>query len=210
MKVNNALRLALAAGLTLGSAAALAQSAEGPWMMRVRAVDIRPVNESSDPLGALGGTDTVHVSDKWIPEVDFSYFFTKNISAELILTYPQKHTVKLSGTDIGSFKHLPPTLTLQYHFAPDSAFNPYVGAGVNYTAISDVHLLNGAVKLENDSWGGALQIGFDYKIGQNSYLNFDLKKVYIESDLKLSAGGTTIGKAKLDPLLIGIGWGFKF
>lgn len=176
-------------------------------MMRIRAVDIKPIDESSDPTGTLG-TDTIHVEDKWIPEVDFSYFFTKNIAAELILTYPQKHTVKLSGNNIGSFKHLPPTLTLQYHFDPEATFRPYVGLGVNYTAISDVHLLNGAAKLENDSWGGALQVGFDYKIGQNSYLNFDLKKVYIQSDVKV--GGAKVSTAKLDPLLVGIGWGFRF
>ena len=56
--------------------------------------------------------------DKTIPELDISYFFTPNIAAELVLTVPQEHRVYLNGTDIGSFKHLPPTLTLQYHFMP--------------------------------------------------------------------------------------------
>ncbi|MCK9285206.1 MAG: outer membrane beta-barrel protein [Rhodocyclaceae bacterium] len=202
--MRNTLRLALLIGAAFGATAANAEQPEGNWMVRFRAVDLRPANESS----GLGGNNAIHVEDKWIPEVDFSYFFTKNIAAELILTVPQQHDVKLNGTTIGSFKHLPPTLTLQYHFAPDATFRPYVGAGVNYTVISDDHLVGGAAKLDNDSWGGALQMGFDYKIGPNSYLNFDLKKVYIQSDVKV--GGAKVAEVKVDPVLIGIGWGFKF
>jgi len=209
--MNKTLRLALLISTAFGASTAYAQQAEGPWMVRIRAVDIRPVDESSDPLRIIG-TDTVQVEDKWIPEVDISYFFTKNIAAELILTYPQKHDVQVAGVGkLGSFKHLPPTLTVQYHFAPDATLRPYVGAGINYTRISDVKLAVGPtqVKLEKDSVGAALQIGFDYKIGANSYLNFDIKKVYIESDVTLVGVGK-ISKAKLDPILVGIGWGFKF
>jgi len=213
-RMKNKLRLALLIGAAFAAGAANAQQAEGNWMVRIRAVDIRPVDDSSDPLGILG-SDAVKVQKKWIPEVDISYFFTKNIAAELILTYPQKHDVKVEGTlglgKIGTFKHLPPTLTLQYHFMPEATFRPYVGAGINYTAISDVKLAVGAtpVRLEHDSVGGALQVGFDYKIGPNSYLNLDLKKVYIQSDVRLQGVGK-ISTAKLDPLLVGIGWGFKF
>lgn len=192
--------LLIALPLLAASSVALAAD-ESPWMMRIRAVDIRPDN----PTMNLGGAD-VDVEDKVIPEVDFSYFFTPNIAAELVLTYPQKHDVKVAGTKIGSFKHLPPTLTAQYHFTPQSDFRPYVGAGVNYTRISNVEL--GGAELDKNSIGGALQIGFDYKVGANSYINVDVKKVYISTDI--SAAGTKLGEVKVDPLLIGIGYGFKF
>jgi outer membrane protein len=72
-------------------------------------------------------------------DVDFEYFFTPNWSSELLLTYPQSQSVTvresaLGGpTNIGSFKHLPPTLTLKYNFNPDGNFRPYVGVGVNLT-----------------------------------------------------------------------------
>lgn len=187
--------------LPLIAASSLALADESPWMMRLRAVDMRPDN----PALNVGGAD-IDVQNKVIPEVDFSYFFTPNVAAELVLTYPQKHDVKLGGTKIGSFKHLPPTLTAQYHFAPQADFRPYVGAGINYTRISNVEL--GGLELDKNSWGGALQAGFDYKVGANSYINVDVKKVYISSDLSL--GGTKIGEVKVDPLLIGIGYGFKF
>ncbi len=211
----NAIRLALAAALTLGSAAALAQATEGPWMMRIRAVDIKPI-EKSDAIPALGlPSDDIFVEDRWIPEVDFTYFFTKNIAAELILTYPQQMDVKSKAAGkLGKFDALPPTLTLQYHFAPEGTFRPYVGAGINYTRISSVNLgvvdslTGGKTTLSDNSVGAALQIGFDYKIGNNSYINVDLKKVFIEADVKVN--GAKVSKVTLDPLLVGIGWGFRF
>ncbi|MEW5888353.1 MAG: OmpW family outer membrane protein [Pseudomonadota bacterium] len=207
--------------LAMGSAAALpALAAEGNWMVRARAVYIDPANKSEAGSGALNPTllpaDSIHVSAKTIPEVDISYFFTKNLAAELILTYPQKHKVSITSgplqESIGSFKHLPPTLLLQYHFLPDGRFRPYIGAGINYTRISSVKLRSNVagvdLDLERDSVGGALQAGLDMKLGDNLYLNFDIKKVLIDADVKLN--GAKVSKVKVDPLLVGIGLGWRF
>ena len=103
------------------SCGALAQQAEGNWMVRVRALYMKAANQSTDPTGTLGN-DSIHVANRTFPEVDISYFLTRHLAAELILTYPQKHDVTLNGNKIGSFKHLPPTLMLQYHFLPGSQF----------------------------------------------------------------------------------------
>jgi outer membrane protein len=196
--------LALAA---LGAASQNAAAEESPWLVRARIVQIDTANKS-DPVGGTGASDRITVSNKTIPEVDISYFFTPNISAELILTYPQKHTAYLDGQSIGSFKHLPPTLTAQYHFTPEAQFSPYVGAGVNYTRISSVKLLNGAGTLENDSFGLAFQAGIDYKLDKNLSLNFDIKKVQIGSDVFIS--GAKVSSVKIDPWLIGVGVGYRF
>ncbi|MFZ6753946.1 OmpW/AlkL family protein [Undibacterium sp. Dicai25W] len=186
---------------------AMADEAQSPWMVRVRAVNISPAN-SSDPVGGVGAADRITVSSKTIPEIDFTYFVTPNWSAELILTYPQKHDVMLDGANIGSFKHLPPTLTAQYHFIPEGKINPYLGAGVNYTRISDVNLLNGAANLDNNSFGLALQAGVDFKIDKNWSVNLDIKKVQIRSDVTLN--GAKISNVKVDPLLVGVGVGYRF
>jgi outer membrane protein len=87
-----------------------------------------------------------------------------------------KHDVTLDGAKIGTVKHLPPTLLVQYHFLPDATFRPYVGAGVNYTTFSKNKLLNGAASLEHDSFGLALQAGADVAIDKNWSINFDVKK----------------------------------
>jgi len=195
----------LVAVIGLASGAAMAQ--ESPWLVRARAVHIDTANKS-DPVGGVGPANLIHVQSKTIPELDVSYFLTPNIAAELILTYPQKHDVTLDGAKIGSFKHLPPTLTLQYHFTPEKTFSPYVGAGVNYTRISKVRLLDGAGDLENDSWGGALQAGFDVRLDRNWSLNVDVKKVQIRSDVYV--GGARASKVKVDPVLFGVGVGYRF
>jgi outer membrane protein len=175
-------------------------------MVRARAVHIDPADRSS-PIGGVTEPDLITVSRKTIPEVDISYFFTPNWTAELVLTYPQKHTVKVDGTSIGSFKHLPPTLTLQYHFLPDATFSPYLGAGINYTRISSVRLDND-INLEKNSWGLALQAGFDVKLNRNWSINVDVKKVQIRSDVSMA--GEQISRVKLDPVLFGVGVGYRF
>lgn len=199
----NTLIIALAA---LGALSGQAMAEQSPWLVRARAVHIDTANKF-DTTSALA-TDSVHVSNKTIPEVDISYFFTPNLAAELVLTYPQKHDVTLNGANIGSFKHLPPTLSVQYHFTPDAQFSPYLGAGVNYTRISQVNLLNGAADLEKNSYGLSLQAGVDYKLDKNWSLNLDVKKVQIRSDL--SSAGTKLGTVKVDPWLVGVGVGYRF
>lgn len=196
-------------------------AADGPWMVRARAVHVSWVIDS-DPVGAGFNIpqNGIHLEHKTVPEVDISYFFTKNIAAELILTYPQKHGIHVSDSAVGPFDagdihELPPTLLVQYHFMPDATFRPYVGAGWNYTRFSKVNLapLNnitgGTNSIDKSSNGGALQIGFDYKVGANSYINVDVKKIFIQTDIKNSALGK-IATLKGDPYLFGVGYGMKF
>ena len=203
--------LAVSAVAVLGSNAVQAQEAsEGNWMVRVRALKLAPANDFD--AKQILADDSVEVNDKWIPEVDISYFFTKNIAAELVLTIPQKHNVHVDGAgNIGTFKHLPPSLLLQYHFNPEGTFRPYVGAGLNYTILGKENMsaLGGDVTLDNHSFGGVIQIGFDYKIDKNLFLNFDIKKAQIRTDVYHSAAGN-LGTLKVDPLLWGVGIGYRF
>lgn len=192
---------------TLGMVAGNALAEQSPWMVRVRLERLSPADKS-DPVGGVGASDRISVSKKTMPDIDISYFFTPNISAELVLTYPQKHDVMLDGTQIGTFKHLPPTLLAQYHFMPEATFSPYLGAGVNYTNIHNVELLGGAGSLEHKSVGLALQAGADYKIDKNWSLNFDVKKIQIRSDV--FAAGNKISNVQIDPWLVGVGVGYRF
>ena len=197
--------LAVAVLCALSCGAALAQQAEGPWMVRARAVHLDSANKESTGLG-------LSVNDKTIPEVDITYFFNKNIAAELVLTVPQKHTISAGATGIGSLKHLPPTLLLQYHFdAP--GFRPYVGAGLNYTRFSSVRFdpavaaaLNPSI--DKNSFGAALQVGVDIPLAKNLYLNVDVKKVFIKTDVY--SFGAKAGTFKVDPVLVGVGLGWRF
>ncbi|HWW73421.1 MAG TPA: OmpW family outer membrane protein [Duganella sp.] len=208
MSNSKAIAAAVLATLSLtGVAMSSAVAQESPWLVRVRAVNLNTADKS-DPVGGVGASDRLTVSDKTIPEFDVSYFFTPNLAAELVLTYPQKHTVYLDGANIGTFKHLPPSLLVQYHFTPDAPLKPYVGAGINYTTLSKVRLLNGQGSLEHDSVGLVLQAGVDYAIDKQWSLNFDVKKAQIRSDVMI--GGAKVSRVKVDPLMIGVGVGYRF
>ena len=205
-------KILLAASLfALTASSVLAQNtsateAQSPWLLRVRAVHLDSANKDSTGLN-------LSVNNKTMPEVDVSYFFTPNIAAELILTYPQKHDLRSNGNKIGTLKHLPPTLLAQYHFTQFGKFKPYVGAGVNYTRFSSVNFdpavvaaLNPSIK--KNSLGLALQAGFDYQLDSNWSLNLDIKKVQIKTDVR--SFGNKVGSFKVDPVLVGVGVGYRF
>lgn len=194
---------AVAATLTaLAAALPLAQAAEqGNIIVRARAVHLDSQNKDSTGL-------QLTIDDKTIPELDISYFFTPSLAAELVLTYPQKQRVFSNGQHIGSFKHLPPTLLLQYHLTGLDSVRPYIGLGVNYTNLSEVHILDGAVGLKHRSFGLAAQLGADIPLGGGWLLNVDAKKVQIGTRVYLT--GADKGKFKIDPTLLSVGFGYRF
>lgn len=210
--------LTLAAAAVAATYLAPAAAAEpNPWLVRARALYMKTADRS-EAIPSLGvAANDITVNNKWFPEVDISYFFTRNVAAELVLTYPQKHDVTVERSvlggpvKIGTFKHLPPTLSLQYHFNPDGDVRPYVGAGVNFTWIlSDKLAIPGVgeLSLDSTSVGAAYGAGLDFRIARNTVLNFDVKKVSIGSDVKL--GGTKVSSVKVDPLLWSVGLGWRF
>ena len=206
----------------LAAVAGVANAAdEGNWMVRARALYMNPHNGNGGGLVGAGAVPDVEAESKVFPEVDISYFFTKNIAAELILTYPQKHDIDLDGLGkIGSVKHLPPTLTLQYHFNPEGTLRPYVGAGINYTRFSSVDLdanlaIGGTtglpLRIDRSSFGWAAQIGADVQIAPKWFLNFDVKYVAIDTDIFIKgAGGAKVTKLGIDPMLYSVGIGYRF
>lgn len=202
---NKILVAALAAAGLLSSVAA--QAADGSLMVRARAVYVDFDNGQKDGLESNLGK--VEADSRWIPEVDFSYFFTPNIAAELVLTYPQKVDLKLNGTDIGSVRALPPSLLIQYHFTQFGAFKPYVGAGVNYTIFTRKgNIAGGAATIEDSSFGLAAQVGFDYMLDKNWSVNLDVKYIQMQTDVELL--GNKVGKLELNPITAGVGVGYRF
>lgn len=222
-------------------APALAMAEAGDIVLRLRATNINP-DESSDLgkdtakaygagiAGALYGPNysnaELRVDSKTIPEFDISYYFTKNIAAELILAFGARHDVSISDQGpalyqkgLGSVNILPPTLTAQWHFLPDQTFDPYVGAGVTYVRALDRNLKAftalGAepIHIDRNMWGPAVQAGFDVNLQDKWLVNFDVKKLWISTDVKLNVNNTgwkKIDNLDIDPWVISVGFGKKF
>jgi len=167
-------------------------------LVRARAVYIAP-NAKSSP----GGLD---VKDDAVAEVDVSYFFTPNLAAELVLATAGQE-VMANGASLGSVSHLPPTLALQYHFTPSAVVRPYVGGGVNYTTFYSKSGGLAALDLTS-SFGWAAQVGADFQLAPRTILNVDAK--YVQLDTDVTAGATQAYHLDINPVLIGVGLGYRF
>lgn len=205
--------LGLGLGVTVGQNALA--GVDKPWAIQLKASHLKMAN-NSQVIPALGiAQDTIHISDETIPELDIVYFWTKNWATELVLTVPQKHSVSVqngAATQLGTFEHLPPTLSMQYHFANESKWTPYLSAGLNYTRFGSVNLNSaaGRLALERDSIGFAMGAGLNYRCDNGMYMNFDVKKITLRSDVYLEASGAKVSEVKPDPLLVGFGVGWRF
>lgn len=228
--MSRTIRLSVCAALLAGTALTPAQAADlpsaktaplapimtqwSPWMIRGRALFVIPQESAKLKLGGapiVGGD--VNISNSVVPELDISYFFTQNIAVELVLGVTP-HNVKgagtLAGARIGSAWLLPPTLMLQYHFTGLGAFKPYVGAGVNYTVFFNEKAKGGFTSFDlKNTFGLALQVGFDYMLNEHWGINFDVKKIFLEPKVKVN-NGLISGKVKIDPWLIGTGITYRF
>lgn len=197
----------------LGDTPSFAAASPEGWsrfMVRARVIGVLP--HSSAKLNIPG---SARVSDDVMPEIDFSYFFTPNLAVEVICC-ASKHAIKgrgaINGLRIGDTWVIPATVTAQYHFTNFGAFKPYVGAGVNYSIYfnEDGGPAISRLKLKN-SVGVAAQVGFDYMIDEHWGVNVDLKKIYMEPKIRLTAGGADVrGKAKINPWVTGVGVTYRF
>ncbi|WP_448205905.1 OmpW/AlkL family protein [Azospirillum sp. sgz302134] len=203
----------------------------GDILVRARALAVVPQEKGALNAGAPvnGRIGDAQVGNDYIPELDFSYFVTDNIALELIAG-TSRHNVRGSVTsglgstvEIGKVSLLPPTLTAQYHFFSKERISPYVGAGVNYTFFYREDASNNrngkglaitSTDYEN-RFGWALQAGVDVALAGNWSLNFDVKKIFLKTDVKANAnlGALNIpvsSKVTLDPWLVGVGLGYRF
>ncbi len=183
------------------------------WQFRLRGIVVTP-DESAD-IEAIGGD--VDISTAVVPEFDISYFFDDNWSLELILA-TAKHDVEAIGTaagdiDLGHVWLLPPTLTAQYHFTGGN-FVPYLGAGPNLTLFYGVDEGPVADDVDYDTAVGfALQGGFDFMLNDKWFLNFDVKKLFLNTTATVNAttalGATVEADVDINPWIFGVGVGIK-
>jgi len=200
-KMNKTLLAGMALGLGFSGAAAAFEP--GDWLVRVGASYVSPASDNHELVSVESATSAT---------INFSYMMTDCWALELLAAYPFKHDIELQdGTKIGSTKHLPPTLSLQYHFRPTAKLQPYLGIGVNFTSFFDEKTtgpLAGADLNLGDSWGLGGQAGFDVLLNDNVFFNLDVR--YLDIDTKATVDGVSLGKVEIDPWVVGAHIGFKF
>jgi outer membrane protein len=208
--------------LLAGMAATPAMAEAGDTFIRVRGIMVAP-NEDSTGITPAFPAETVSVNNAVAPEVDITHMLTNNFGVELIAA-TTKHSISgTTGTTgtigkLASTWVLPPTLTLQYHFAPEAKARPYVGAGVNWTLFYKEKASNGleaAVGQTNvnlsSSFGWAAQAGIDIDLNETMFLNLDVKYIDLDTNARLRTTAAGIQRVGVDinPFVFGVGVGFK-
>lgn len=207
------------AGAAIAAAFAFAAPAEAGILdniqLKVGVSGVLP-NESANT--SIGGD--VDISDEWVPSLQIEYFFNENVSAELLCCVAT-HSVHAVNTiagdvDLGEVTHFPPTVTLKYRWTDFGAFQPYVGAGLNYTAFIDDETPPSPPGPVNSidydsSFGGALQAGFDYRLDDHWSLNVDVRRIWISTDVNIDTDlGPVTADVDIDPWVVTTAIGYRF
>ncbi|MEM7053578.1 MAG: OmpW family outer membrane protein [Pseudomonadota bacterium] len=253
MKSKITCKLIAAAALSMTVAVPVFAQEAGDWQFRVGLGYVAPDTSDDDlfvstaDLGTVAGAQ-IDVDDAPGLVFNATYFFSSNWGLEILAAAPFEHDVDGAGIlegvgELGSVKHLPPVVSLQYHFRPNQTVRPYVGAGLNYTLFFDedttdglheaivgtannalgANFSGGSTNLSvDDSFGLALQAGFDIDLSENWFLNFDLRWIDIAVDAELETttfadgnmdNATTINSAidvDIDPWVFSSTIGFRF
>lgn len=195
-------KASLLASITALAAGPIFAQSQGDWTFGLGVANVNPKSDN----GTLAGQDTTIGSDNSII-FTVEYFVRDNIGVELLAATPFEHDITIDGVGTASTKHLPPTLSLNYHFPTASKWKPYLGAGVNFTTFFEEKTALGSLSLEN-SFGFSVQAGLDYQFSENGAIRLNARWFDIDTDAKLN--GTKIGTAEIDPVLIGVSYVHQF
>lgn len=198
--------LAALAALALAPAA-MAQEA-GDWTFSVGAHVVDPASDNGTLAGGALATD---VGSDWRPTITAEYFFSPRLGLEILASLPFEHDIRLNGVHAGSTKHLPPTVTLQYHFEGSQRIKPFIGAGLNYTLFFEEETrgpLAGTELELDDSLGLAAHAGLDFAVGKGKWLRVDARWIDIDTDVKVN--GADVGTVDIDPVVYGAAFVWAF
>lgn len=192
----------------------------GDWVVRVGATNVAPDDSSGNVM--VGGADLgvgVNVDSNTQLGLNIAYFFSPKWNLELLAATPFSHDIGLNTVGaLGSTKHLPPSLTANYYFADaDAKFQPYVGAGLNYTVFFDEEFTDandaaGFNDLDLDaSFGVTAQAGFDYIIDSKWHVNASVRWIDIDTDATFDLNGASGSvDVAIDPFVYTLSVGYTF
>lgn len=200
------LLLSCSIGLSLCAGSAFAE--DGNWVFKF---GVHNVDPKSDNGSLAGNTLDVDVDSNARPTIALGYYFTPNVQLEVLGAIPFQHDFTLNGAHAGDFKHLPPTISLQYHFSPEGNWDPFLGIGINYTwtyGESPKGPIAGKDLRLGNSVGLAAQLGLEYHVNEKWSFAGDLRFMDINADVHVN--GKDVGTVNVDPLVYGIHAIYRF
>ncbi|OTG58066.1 hypothetical protein B9T29_14645 [Acinetobacter sp. ANC 3903] len=191
--------------LILGAVNTQANAADYRWQIRGAVSNIDP---TSSPGSIFDKTAKVDIEDTFGLTGTIGYFVTPNVALDLLVGLPPKHDIIVAGANAATTKHLPPILSVQYHFSPNAKISPYIGAGINYTYFFDEKLKSGGDLHLSSSVGWAAQLGADIRLTPEWSVGADVRYADIKTDVKIN--GDKVGSVDVDPTIYSLNVGYRF
>jgi outer membrane protein len=152
-----------------------ARSSEGPWLLRLDA-------DFVSATGAASGGGTAAIGGE--------YFITDHVAGTVSLTLPRTFSFGARG----SARLQSSNVTLKYYFTPETRLRPYVGAGIDVTALYAAT----AAGVGHATIGPAIQAGLDVRLNPHWMLNADVSWAQVRSAIAI------------DPVQFGLGVAYRF
>ena len=209
----NVLRSSLALALAFAAVPAFAQEA-GHWTLGIGAHNVAPKSGNGTLTATPLGNLSMDVGSNVRPTVTGEYFIKDNLGIEVLAALPFQHDINVEGVgQVGSTKHLPPTVSLQYHFGKGKV-RPFLGLGLNYTKFFSTKTEGAIAGTDldlSDSWGLAGHVGIDFQVSQKGAIRIDYRRIDIDTDVKLNGANLgTRNTVNIDPSVYGVAYVFSF
>lgn len=208
--------LSLALIIALGISAPSLAVQQGDFLVRAGVANVSPTGKSDEITGIAAGAK-VEADSGTSLGLTLTYMATDNIGIGVLAAWPFSHDIKAKGSiaalgKVAETDQLPPTVTLQWHFTPQSKVRPFVGAGVNYTTFFNTKTTGALTDVGLDldsSWGLAAEAGVDVDINSDWFVSGQVWYLDIDSEATIGDG---IGKydVAIDPWVVMLGIGTKF
>ena len=201
------LMIAVAAALLAHGAAVRAQASD-TWIVKI---GVHTAEPKSDNGSLANGALKTDVGSDTKPTITAEYLLTPNWGIELLASLPFEHDVALNGSKAATVKHLPPTLSAQYHFNPGGSVSPFFGLGLNYTLFFSEHTTGAlaGTKLDlSNTFGPAVHAGIDFQFAERWLVTVDARWMKIDPDAKVD--GAKVGTVHIDPIAYGVAIGYRF
>lgn len=200
------------------SCPAIAQDAPStPWSVRVGLGHVA-FGESADislggaPLAGAGASVSSNTTLLFSVDYRFSPTFSVEFAGGIPPTTTLSGTGPLAGATLGKVTYAPAVLTAKYHFSNlGPGIVPYVGAGVNYTLITDTEdsAISG-LKVKN-AFAPVIQAGFETNADRKLGFYADAKWIFLDTKATGTVGGAPASAdITLDPLILGVGVVYRF
>jgi outer membrane protein len=217
--------LAMAVLLPLLGTLSNAHAEDSPWSIRVGPAMVAfDASAKVDVGGANVPGANVAVKDNTALAFDIGYALDDRWTIRTAFGVPPTTTLSAAGSlkgfvppltgTLGKVKYGPAVLSATWKLGKFGVFEPYLGAGLNYTHVfssKDGDLAGLKVK---SAFGTALQVGFDVSIDRHWGLFLDARKIYVKTTATgtVPALGGPPAKASviLDPLIVHMGASYRF